>query len=139
VTLAGTTFAILSRMYAKRRSVGAGQDIRDRTFMFACEVVGFCESLYQAGGVAQAMAPQLLNSGTSIAAMLEEARGAESRRDFVSKCSIALKETRETHVRLRIHAHCRVGPGDKAKQLVEEANALVSILVSIVRNSRERS
>jgi four helix bundle protein len=79
-----------------------GQDIRDRAFEFACGVVEFCKHLYDAGGVARLMVPQLINCSTSLAGMLEEARGAESRRDFISKCSIGLKETRESHVRLRV-------------------------------------
>lgn len=113
-----------------------GQDIRDRTFAFACRVVKFCEQVYAAGGVARMMAPQLLNCGTSVAAMLEEARAAESDRDFISKCCIGLKEAREAHVRLRLHEACRVGPTVEAASLREEADALVSIIGTIVRNKR---
>jgi len=71
-----------------------GQDIRDRAFRFACRIVKFCERLYQIGGVARLMAPQLLNCGTALFPMLEEARAAESKRDFISKCSIGLKPIR---------------------------------------------
>ena len=72
-----------------------GQDIRDRTFEFAYRIVRFCDQLYESGGIARMMAPQLLNCGTSPSAMLEEARAGESTRDFISKCCIALKELRE--------------------------------------------
>jgi four helix bundle protein len=113
-----------------------GQDIRDRTFAFACRIVKFCEQVYATGGVARMMAPQLLSCGTSVAAMLEEARAAESDRDFISKCSIGLKEAREAHVRLRLHEACRIGPASEAVALREEANALVSIIGTIVRNKR---
>jgi len=112
------------------------QDIRDRTFNFACDIVRFCEVLYGQGGVGRIMAPQLLRSGTSTAAMLEEGRAAESRRDFLSKCSIALKEARESHVRLRIHLACRVGPAQDCARLTAEAHEIVSILGAIVRNTR---
>jgi len=70
--------------------------------------------------------------------MLEEAKAAESRPDFISKCSIALKESREALVRLRIHERCKVGPLDRATLLRIEANEIVSILVAIVRNTRRR-
>jgi four helix bundle protein len=86
-----------------------GQDIRDRTFAFACRVIKFCEQTYAAGGVARLVAPQLLSCSTSVAAMLEEARAGESDRDFISKCSVGLKEAREAHVRLRLHDACRIG------------------------------
>ena len=113
-----------------------GQDIRDRAFRFACRIVAFCKGLYQAGGVARLMAPQLLNCGTSLYAMLEEARAAESRKDFISKCTIGLKEIREAHGRLRIHEACKVGPTDEATALRVEANELVSIVTAIVGNTR---
>jgi four helix bundle protein len=113
-----------------------GQEIRDRTFEFACGIVEFCKALYDAGGVGRIMAPQLLGSGTSVAAMLEEGKAAESRRDFVSKISIALKEAREAHLRLRVHERCQVGPQDQAVALRGEANQLVSILTAILRNTR---
>jgi four helix bundle protein len=87
----------------------SGQDIRDRTFAFACRVVNFCGELYKAGGISRMMVPQLLNCSTSVAGMLEEARAAESDRDFISKCLIGLKECRESRVRLRICVAARLG------------------------------
>jgi four helix bundle protein len=113
-----------------------GQDIRDRAFEFACRIVRFCQKLYEVGGIARMMAPQLLACGTSASGMLEEARAAESKRDFVSKCCIGLKELREAHGRLRIHVACKIGPIEEAAALREEANALVSIVWTIVRNTR---
>jgi four helix bundle protein len=113
-----------------------GQDIRDRSFNFACRVVKLCERLCSAPGVGRIMAPQLLRCSTSIAAMLEEARAAESRRDFISKCSIALKESRESHVRLRIHEACCVGPAAELPSLRQEAHEIMSIIGAIVRNTR---
>jgi four helix bundle protein len=82
------------------------------------------------------MAPQLLNCGTALFPMLEEARAAESKRDFISKCSIGLKEIRETHGRLRLHEACNVGALTEATALRTEANELVSIVTTIVGNTR---
>ena len=113
-----------------------GHDIRERTFEFACRVVKFCETLYEGGGVGRVMVPQIVNCSTSIAAMLEEARAAESRRDFISKCCVSLKEAREAHLRLRICERCQTGPPAEARLLVQEANALVAIIGTIVRNTR---
>src|SRR5438874_12506373 len=84
------------------------------------------------------MVPQLVNCSTSPAGMLEEARAAESRRDFISKCSIGLKELRESWTRLRVMEACRIGPSDTARDLVREANELVSIVTAIVRNTRRK-
>lgn len=48
------------------------------------------------------MSNQVLRSGTSIGANMEEAQAAQSRRDFIAKLAIALKEARETHYWLRL-------------------------------------
>jgi four helix bundle protein len=113
-----------------------GQDIRDRAFEFACDVVRFCDDLFRGGGIGRVLAPQLVRCGTSIGANLEEARGGESRRDFVSKCSIALKEARESQFRLRVADRCQLGPKGKAASLAQEAGELAAILGAIVRNAR---
>jgi four helix bundle protein len=105
-----------------------GQDIRGRTFAFACRVVKFCQQLYEAGGVARMFVPQLINRSTSVNAMLEEARAAESRRDFISKCSIGLKEARESLTRVRLCQACALGHRDEAARLATEAEEIVSIL-----------
>jgi four helix bundle protein len=122
-----------------RQSYEDGQDIRDRAFEFACRVVEFCKRLYDAGGVARLMTAQLLSASTAIASMLEEARAAESKRDFISKCCIALKEARESHVRLRVCRRCSLGPSDEGHKLVEEAHQIVSIVTAVVRNTRRNA
>jgi len=117
----------------------SGQDIRDRAFEFACRVVEYCDRAIRRGGVARIMAPQLVHASTSLAAMLEEARAAESRRDFVSKCSIGLKEGRETLVRLRICARVDEAGRREARDLVSEGNQIVKIVGAIVRNTRRNA
>jgi four helix bundle protein len=116
-----------------------GQDIRDRSFSFACGVVGFCQSLYDNGGVGRMLVPQLVSCTLSFATMLEEARGAESTRDFISKCSISLKECRESWTRLRVCEACRIGPPIEAREFVQEANELIAIVTAIVRNTRRNA
>ena len=113
-----------------------GQDIRDRAFDYACEVVGFCEQLTESGGVGRLMVPQLLDCSLSFATMLEEARAAESDGDFISKCCIGLKECRESWTRMRVCERRRKGPPTKAKELVQEGSELISIVATIIANKR---
>ena len=126
----------MDQQRAQHPSHENGQDIRDRSFQFACRAVGFCEALYIAGGVGRMMVPQLVGCTTSVAAMLEEARAAESKRDFISKCNIGLKECRESRVRLRVCAERRYGPPNDADTLAAEAGELIAIITAIVRNTR---
>jgi four helix bundle protein len=116
-----------------------GQDVRDRAFAFACRVVKFCQKLYDGGGVGRMIVPQLLNCSTSLPSMLEEARAAESRRDFISKCSIGLKEGRETWTRLRVCQACQLGHREETRELANEAGELVAIIGAIVRNARRNA
>jgi len=113
-----------------------GQDLRDRAFEFACQIVFYCGELLDRGGAGRVLAPQLLRCGTSIGANLEEARGGENRRDFISKCSISLKKARESLFRLRVAERCRLGSSQKAAILAKEAGELAAILGAIVRNAR---
>jgi four helix bundle protein len=113
-----------------------GQDIRDRAFEFACRVVKFCQRLSDGGGVGRLMVPQLLNCTLSFATMLEEARGAESDADFISKCCISLKECRESWTRLRVCEKGQIGAPARASELVQESDELIAIVTTIVKNKR---
>jgi four helix bundle protein len=85
------------------------------------------------------LVPQLVSCTLSFATMLEEARGAESTRDFISKCSISLKECRESWTRLRVCEACKIGPQIEARKFVQESNELISIVTAIVRNTRRNA
>ncbi len=83
------------------------------------------------------LSKQILKSGTSIGANVEEGQAAISKRDFINKNSIALKEARETHYWLRLLRDS----GFLKKEdliLIENCEELKKILVSIVKTSQER-
>ncbi|MEO1351096.1 MAG: four helix bundle protein [Cyanobacteria bacterium J06635_15] len=70
--------------------------ITNRTFDFAVRIVNLCKVLDSNPGVSRTLARQLIRSGTSIGANVEESQATQSTADFVHKLEIALKETRET-------------------------------------------
>ena len=72
----------------------------------------------------------------SFAAMLEEARSAESDADFISRCCIGLKECRESWTRMRVCERRTTGPRKTAHELVQEGNELFAIVTAIIRNKR---
>jgi len=112
-----------------------GMNIQERSFQFACRIVRLHQYLAQSKGTAKALAGQILHSGTSIGANLQEATAGQSKADFVSKCRIALKEARETHYWLRLLAATNLVNREKSGELVAEANELVSILTTIVKRA----
>lgn len=113
------------------------QDIKERTFQFSIRVVRLCQTLDASPGVSRTLANQLLRSGTSIGANVEESHGSQSKADFVAKMYIACKEARETHYWLRLLVATELVPALKLEELTDEANQLVAILTSIVKNTRK--
>ena len=112
-------------------------DLPDRTFAFAERIVRLCLVLEKDGIVSGTLMKQLLRSGTSIGSNVEEGQASESKRDFVHKYSIALKEARETLYWLRLLAASDVIPAGRLEPLNAEANELVAILTTICKKNRE--
>ena len=84
----------------------------------------------------RAIAEQILRSGTSIGANVEEATGGFSRRDFTAKCSIAYKEARETHYWLRLLRDTDCLDARLADSLIEGAEELKRMLAAILLSTR---
>ena len=113
------------------------RDLPERTFQFARRIVMLCRTLEQTPGVSRTLANQLLRSGTSIGANVEEGQGSQSRADFIAKYSIACKEARETNYWLRLLAASEMVPEAKLKDLLDESHQLVAILTSIIKATRK--
>lgn len=112
------------------------RDLPDRTFEFARRIVKLCRELDQKPGVSRTMANQLLRSGTSVGANVEEGQAAQSRADFLNKLSIACKEARETHYWLRLLAATEIVGENRLNGLLDEANQITAILTAITKNTR---
>jgi four helix bundle protein len=112
------------------------QPITERTFNFAVRIVKLCQFPDDKRGVARVLGPQILRSGTSVVSNVEEAQAAQSKSDFISKMNIALKEARETHVRLRILATANVVTKSKLTPLIDEAHELKLIIGAIIVSAK---
>ena len=112
-------------------------DICERTFCFAIRVVNFCAELDRKPGVTWTLSKQLLRSGTSIGANVEEGQAAQSKADFISKYSIARKEARETGYWLRLLSATGVSHSAEIKELLNELGQLIKILTTIIKNAQK--
>lgn len=74
--------------------------IQKKSYDFALQIIALYRKLCKANEFV--LSKQLLRSGTSIGANVEEAQAGQSRADFISKMSIASKEARETNYWLRL-------------------------------------
>ncbi len=110
-------------------------DIRERTFQFAVRVLRAIRQLPD-DSATRVVAYQLAKSATSIGANVEEADGAESRRDFVHKMSIARKEARETRYWLRV-VRAAILDNKGFTALEQESDEIVRILSAIIASANK--
>jgi four helix bundle protein len=118
---------------------GQPQRILKRRFDFAVRVIKLCQFLDERPGVARVLMPQILRAGTSIVSNVEEAQAGQSRADFISKMSIALKEARETHIRLRLLAASEVVSSRRLGPILKEADEIMRILAAIIISTKRGS
>jgi four helix bundle protein len=84
------------------------------------------------------LSKQLLRSGTSIGANINEAQAAQSKADFIAKMSIASKESRETQywINLLIQTDYLKITEPHVERLLQESNELAKLLTSIVKTAQ---
>ncbi|MEN9361553.1 MAG: hypothetical protein RL095_3088 [Verrucomicrobiota bacterium] len=85
------------------------------------------------------LSKQILRSGTSIGANIEEATGAQSRPDFISKIGIAYKEARETCYWLRLLKDTDYLSTHQFDSIYSDADELCRILASIKKSTIHNS
>ena len=112
------------------------REICERTFRFAVEIVNVCRRIEQTDSTVRTLGRQLIRSGTSIGANVEEAQGGQSRADFISKYAIARKEARETRYWLRLITESRPVERDALAPLIQECNELIAIMIAIIKKAQ---
>lgn len=112
--------------------------ILTKTYAFALSIVKLNRILREQNKEYE-LSKQILRSGTSIGANSEEGSAAQSRRDFVSKYSIALKEARETHFWLRILRDSGYIDSTIAKSYINDCEEILKILTAILKTTKGNS
>lgn len=110
--------------------------ILEMSFNFALEIVALYKLIVDKKEFI--LSRQLLRSGTSIGANVEEAIAAQSRKDFISKMSIASKEARETRYWLRLLSKSSLVTLDYSPQLAS-AEHIINILTKIVKTTQQET
>lgn len=108
--------------------------ILDRSFDFAKAIIGVYTTARQQNEYV--LSKQLLRSGTSIGANIEEAEAAISKREFAAKMSIALKEARETRYWLRLIEHTQL-IRIETQQLLLQIGDIIRILTAIIKTTQQ--
>ena len=104
-------------------------DLEERLIEFAAQLIRFTESMVSSKS-GNHLANQLLRSGTSPALNYGEAQGGESRKDFIHKFKVILKELRETLIGIKIVERASLHQDHGfLNQVKDECNQLISIFV----------
>ncbi len=107
-----------------------------KTFRFAVKVVE-CYKMLCNTSKEYVLSKQLLSSGTSIGANVREAVQAQSKKDFVSKMSISLKEAYETQYWIELLKETEYIDNQIASELIDQLDEIIRILSSIIKSSKD--
>lgn len=110
--------------------------VKDKSFAFAIRIV----KLYQflcADKKEFVISRQMLRSGTAIGALVREAEQAESKRDFVHKLAIALKEANETEYWILLLQESGYLNADESESVIKDNKELLKLLTSIINSTKK--
>lgn len=110
--------------------------IKEKSYSFALDIIQLVKALPR-NTAGYALGKQVIRSGTSIGANIEEAIGASSKKDFIYKMNVAKKEARETCYWLNLLIDSELTNNSKSKKLIDSANELIRILTAIVKTSEQ--
>lgn len=111
--------------------------VQIKSYAFAVKIVELYKYLVEEKKE-YTLCKQLLRSGTSIGANIEEAIGGQSKKDFYAKLTISYKEARESKYWLRLLTDTNYLEKEKSKTLINDCEELLKIIGSIqktIRNS----
>lgn len=108
--------------------------VQRKSFQFSLKIISLYKKLQLEKEFI--ISNQILRSGTSIGANIEEALAGQSKKDFTAKMSISSKEARETKYRLRLLKESGLTNLD-VNSLILNIDELIRILTSIVKTSQQ--
>jgi len=108
--------------------------VQKKSFQFSLKIISLYKKLQKEKEFV--ISNQILRSGTSIGANIEEALAGQSKRDFTAKMSISSKETRETKYWLRLLKKSEL-TNLEVNSLILDIDELIRILTFIVKTSQQ--
>jgi len=108
-----------------------GEELEERLLVFAVRIGKVVDAIPETR-LGRHIAGQLVRSGTSPAPNYAEACGAESKRDFVHKLGICLKELRESRCWIRLIQKAELLSNERVADLLDESNQLCNIVAASI-------
>ena len=120
----------------QEKSQSFADQLEDRLINFAVSIIHLAARLPRTPA-GKHVSGQILRSGTSPAPNYGEARGAESRADFIHKIRVVLKELNETSIWLRIIERSQMLDPEVLVDIIQENGELCKIFTSSLQTTRE--
>ena len=109
----------------------------DKSVAFAARIIKLHKYLTESQKKETIIAKQIVRSGTSIGANINEANYGQSKADFISKMHIALKETAETEYWLKLLTLSEYITDDMSKSLLRDCLDIKRILIATLNTAKE--
>ncbi len=113
----------------------SGNVVQEKSYAFALRIVKLYRYLCDEKKEF-VLSRQIVRSGTSIGANIEEAIGGQSDRDFLSKMSIAYKEARETHYWLRLLRDSDILQNQHTDSIIDDCEELLKLSGSVIKTMK---
>ena len=113
-------------------------NLDERFINYSVEVIRFTENLPKTN-TGLYFSDQIMRSVASAVLNYSEVQSAESRKDFIHKIKVSLKELREAFSGLRIVMKLSKNPSEKMDWIIKEGNELISILVKSIKTARKNA
>ena len=110
--------------------------IVDKSFDFAVQIIKYTKFLREKNEYE--LSKQIIRSGTSVTANIHESQQAQSRKDFIHKLTIALKEAAETLLWLKLIKASEIDKSDTNNKLILQANDIHNILTRIIITTKSK-
>ena len=109
--------------------------LQEKSYLFAIDVVKMCRRMMNVQKEF-VLSKQLLRSGSSIGANIEESQFAQSKADFISKLSIALKEANESRYWIRLLADTEYIDKTEKEILLKTLHDIIPILIRSLKTAK---
>ena len=126
-------------MFVFEKEVKYGNALVEKSFTFSVRIVRFYLFLLKNNRHIEPLLKQILRSGTSIGANVSESQSAYTKKDFINKLGISLKESRETEYWLKLLKETDLIGKDEFESLNNDCIELIKLLTAIIKKAKSNT
>jgi four helix bundle protein len=124
------------KMFIFEKEIKYGNVVVEKSFKFAVRIIKFYGVFNKKVYSISPLLKQLLRSGTSVGANISEAQSAFTKKDFINKLGIALKESRETEYWLCLLKESEIINEKEFESIYKDCEELSKLLTTIIKSSK---